>query len=579
MNTSMLFRKRSPLVEDGLPFITGNENHEFAAKRNPGEGTASAILIRALKTTVQGEVSAGGFQSGNSVATLSKSKSSGSSQGASFDLSSGDVYIPNGDADKVTYYFGLPFILQALMSGIDAIDFLMAYYDLLKQYQVHGFGEKIKPALLRAADELYYWVRYGNLEVDPENDRLTAVNIKNSLPASTSIKAFVDSNTVPVKALNELPTLKTLIEEATGELLEDFGASGSPVAAFAGVAPVSSTPGRAFIGPQYDVLQEAALAGETILLTGPTGSGKTLCVLDYVRNERSESLFVAMEGKEGMLDMDFLGAYLPQEDNTRKWVDGPLLYALRGGNLYGEVVLFVDEINRFQSEQQNIFISLLNRKPGSILRQMGIEDPSIDMDGLYYYVQVPMTSEHVYCPCSNLAIIAACNLGSGYTVHRFDHALRRRFETAIEFDYLPLAQEKEMIVRIGLNAKQAEVMAKLAVRTREMFANGELPGCINTAHLTNWAAKIRRHKIGNDLTTIMEQAKLVWADQVCGRDLTGKINKGAKRKRLRRSSLPPKRLKGTKSVTSSLQRNGRKPDRAICSTWPICSKMSVLSVV
>ena len=518
MNTSLLFRKRSPLTDDDLPFITGNETHgEIAVRNETGQASVSAIMVRALKCAASGDITNGGIESDKAIATLSHSKSTpGATPGAKFDLTTGTVFIPNGEAEKITYYFGLPFILEALTSNSASIDFLKAYYDLVRHVAAFGFSASVKPALMRAADELYFWVRYKDQPVDPANDRLQAMTIGNSNTDMEGIRRFVTKYPVPISALSNPEDLKDLIERVTGE----------PLVTPEDPLPVTSISGSLFVGPQMEMLMDAALAEETILLTGPTGSGKTLCVLEFLRLKHPEALFVSMEGKEGMLDVDFLGAYLPQEDNSRKWQDGPLLYAMRAANYIGGVVLFIDEMNRFQSEQQNIFIGLLNRKPGMILSQMGITE-SVRPDLDYYYVQVPMTSEHVFCPCSALTIIAACNLGAGYTVHRFDHALRRRFDTVIDFEYLPITEEKGMLVTLGLSAKQAEMMAKLAARTREMSSNGELPGCINTAQLLNWGKKIKRQSIGHDLDAIMTQAKLCWADQVCGRDLAGRVNKGA----------------------------------------------------
>jgi len=55
MNTILLFRKRSPLAEDGLPWLRGSEEHPWPARRNPsGKGVVSAILIRSLLTVLNG---------------------------------------------------------------------------------------------------------------------------------------------------------------------------------------------------------------------------------------------------------------------------------------------------------------------------------------------------------------------------------------------------------------------------------------------------------------------------------------------------------------------------------------------
>ena len=58
-----------------------------------------------------------------------------------------------------------------------------------------------------------------------------------------------------------------------------------------------------------------------------------------------------------------------------------------------------------------------------------------------------------------------------------------------------------------------------------------MPGCVDTASLLNWAKKCVRSCCRSfasiSLSSIMQPAKLTWADTVCGRDHTGRVNQGA----------------------------------------------------
>ena len=121
-----------------------------------------------------------------------------------------------------------------------------------------------------------------------------------------------------------------------------------------------------FVGPQGPLLVQAVLAGENCLLAGPTGTGKTF--LTEIVALQNEYELVVIKGMEGMLDLDIIGAILPQEDGTapggmlRKWVDGPLLRAMRAAQT-DPVILFVDEVNRIPREQINLFIGMMNPTP------------------------------------------------------------------------------------------------------------------------------------------------------------------------------------------------------------------------
>ena len=55
MDTVLLFRKRTPLTDDRLPWLRGSEEHPWAARRNTsGKGVVSAILVRALLSALEG---------------------------------------------------------------------------------------------------------------------------------------------------------------------------------------------------------------------------------------------------------------------------------------------------------------------------------------------------------------------------------------------------------------------------------------------------------------------------------------------------------------------------------------------
>ena len=57
MDTVLLFRKRTPLTDDRLPWLRGSEEHPWAARRNAsGKGVVSAILVRALLSALEGSV-------------------------------------------------------------------------------------------------------------------------------------------------------------------------------------------------------------------------------------------------------------------------------------------------------------------------------------------------------------------------------------------------------------------------------------------------------------------------------------------------------------------------------------------
>ena len=137
-----------------------------------------------------------------------------------------------------------------------------------------------------------------------------------------------------------------------------------------------------------------------------------------------------------------------------------------------------------------------------------------------------MTSETVCCPVQHLRIVAAGNFGRAYAIYDLDPALRRRFDTVLEFDYLEARQELALVQkRTRLNAKIANALVQVAQETRRLMGNGEMPGCVDTATLLNWAAKCARLNACS-VDNVMQVASLTWADTVCGRDHQGRVNSG-----------------------------------------------------
>ena len=507
MDTVLLFRKRTPLTGDGISWLRGSEDHPWAARRNTsGKGVVSAILVRALLSTLDGSVlEAHHSRSANHIRTVVRSQSRpGTAAECWLDWESNRCGVPHGEETKVTYHLGVLAIVQSLAGPGLAHDFLQAYAGLLGVFRQHGRSEEIKEPLCRAADELYYLLRYGQAPPEPSKSRLEALQIGPLRPMPDSAE-MVSLNVNPLTDLDALNTL--------------LGCDSAP----ADPAPSAEEPvvsGR-FVGWQAEALEEALDSGDNILLAGPTGSGKTFALHQVVQS--MDAFLVTIEGKEGLTDLDFIGAILPQEDGTRKWTDGPLLRAMRQARLE-PVLLFLDEVNRIPRVHLNILLGLMNPKSWQACRQMGLD---VQGEGPFYIVEAPMTSEIVTCPALQLRIVAAGNFGRGYQVYDLDPAVRRRFDTVIEFDYLEYQDELALVQRevTCLDARYLEALVKLAQETRRLMSNGEMPGCVDTASLLNWAKKCACNN-ANSLECIMQAAKLSWADLVCGRDHTGRVHQG-----------------------------------------------------
>ena len=403
-------------------------------------------------------------------------------------------------------------MVQALQNPVQAVDLLKSHLALLEKFQCVGKDEELLSDLVRTADELYYFLRFADAEPDDINDRLTKARVSTLDHRSRFLEAW---SLLDHASLSHPESLGRLLDKEAGLTVTE------PIFPSASPDQVEPEPFKGFVGPQAVALVEAVQAGENILLGGPTGSGKTFCFQQIAQGLCRP--VVTIEGKEGLLDLDFLGAILPKPDGSRGWVDGPLARALRLA-WEDSVLIFIDEINRIPQKQINLLLTVLNRKSGLFCRLLGIE---VDDNRDFYVLEIPMTSEILICPAVNLQFVIAGNFGRNYSVYALDPALRRRFETVIEFDYL-VAQEECVLVQEhypGLTVKVIEALVNVAQETRRMLANGELPGCVDTGSLLHWAAKCDRHG-ARSIAQVMQDARLTWADLVCGRDHIGRVNEG-----------------------------------------------------
>jgi MoxR-like ATPase len=426
----------------------------------------------------------------------------------------------HGSLDRATYYLGLLVLAEALAAPSAYGDLLDAYEELITATKGSTILEAHKDLLCRTADEVYYATRYQDLPVDAVHDRLTDLQVHDLAAFTASgvsggvtpyapqvfydaaqLRAHRSGTSVPVAtAAARLPKTRSRPAVRTAPSLNGLGR---------------------FVGRQAQLIYDGLRRGKTVLLAGPTGTGKTLAV-EEVAQQMPDARLVRVEGKEGLLDVDFLGNIVPREDQ-RVWQDGPLAEAIQSAQC-DPVLIFLDEITRFPREQINLLIGFLNRKSGDLCRQ---EDLNVDGDGPFYVARVPQDNSKVFaCPCEHLLIVAAANFGKDYAVYPLDPALRRRFTMVVEFDYPGKEAEIDLLARsTSLDRVFAEALVAVAIESRRVHENGDLPGQIDTASLIEWERKCVEFDARTALQ-VMDMAALTWANLVCGRTHDGRVNQG-----------------------------------------------------
>lgn len=534
-----LFRKKTP--HDFFPAVDAHTVPATLARRNThlGNGENSLLLIKALLAALCGKVSAI-YDLPNAVVIESLSPDRVTKGGKAAKTA---VALSKTNPLEVhslfgsTYHVGLAAIGEAIVCAGAATDFLDAWCDLVAyaSSQLAGLNHLtwsdlptlsdrgFNTALLRASDELYFWLRYTDA---PQAD------CQASGPRDRLESSVVQKQAPPFSTTGALDLADHLLDVAKlQKRIRDLSGQSQPQPVSIPAAPSVPNKFAGFYGPQVDRLVDALTRAIPALLYGPTGTGKSTCEMEAMQRLTtiaSDDLSVAHErvdGKEGLEDIDLIGAIIPQGEE-RIWVDGPLVRAFRRAETE-KVVLFVDEITTIPTAHVNILKGVLNPTPSSLLEIQGVVPQGHSPSHRFYYLEIPQTTEILTCPVENLAVVAACNLGSQYAVHPLDPALERRFPFHIEFGYLPVQDEADLIAaRTGIDPKLALACARVAAATRLKAETAEVADGLDPASLLVWAGEIGRARTSTQSAAhkvFLETARYTWLPRVVGRDHRGLV--------------------------------------------------------
>lgn len=200
--------------------------------------------------------------------------------------------------------------------------------------------------------------------------------------------------------------------------------------------------------------------GKNVLLTGPSGSGK------------SEICYIATKHLGIDLEMFNMGAM----SEPRLSLIGATHFDKEKGTWFKESrfvrsvqrhrgAVLLDEITRCVVSAYNILLPLMDRQGYLALDES--EDAGIVSKG------------------KRVAFLATANVGMEYTgTEAMDKALQDRFGTVIHMEFPPAASEVAVVVhRTRCNATVAKKLVDIAVKQRELWLSGEFQTAISTRML------------------------------------------------------------------------------------------------
>lgn len=232
-----------------------------------------------------------------------------------------------------------------------------------------------------------------------------------------------------------------------------------------------------------------------VLLKGPTGCGKTRFV-EYMAYQLSRPLTVVKGGDdsarangspiplvtiachEDLTASDLVGRYL-LEDETTKWIDGPLTRAVKVG-----AICYLDEVVEARKDTTVLVHPLTDHR-----RVLPIEKRG------------QLVEAH-----DGFLLVISYNPGYQSALKDLKHSTRQRF-IAIEFGYPPRELEKAIIQHeSGVDKETAEQLAKLGEKVRNLKEHGLQEGA--STRLLIYAGSLMREGIP---TRQACEAAVVWA--------------------------------------------------------------------
>ncbi len=242
--------------------------------------------------------------------------------------------------------------------------------------------------------------------------------------------------------------------------------------------------------------------GFSVLLYGPTGSGKTFSIviehLQSLKNEGRIDQIVMIPCSDGMEDYDLLSKPIPigpQEkmrmmmnlsreysdvplsviaqtlgDWTR--VEGPLKRVFRLAHEGERIAVVFDELNRASRAARNLILKAI--------------DPVLEHYELHDFI----TGDVISVPLDRIQFCATSNIGASYSqTHDLDESLLDRFQSIVFVDY-NTELEREIFKKQGLPPGIAQSIMNVAATLREAYKQGHLSAPLSTRHIKNWGQSI-----------------------------------------------------------------------------------------
>lgn len=383
----------------------------------------------------------------------------------------------------------------------------------------------------------------GHKLLDPTWIEMTAA-LATPLPVPHPVSAAPSSKPSGTSGMPISPTSTSFPPPATTPATPTRPLGGSPAPSpsptASHITPTTSRSSSDLYGPYLDMVRMALAQGGSLLLVGPTGTGKSSLLLDAATSLGwGVELIVCHEGKRIHVLQGGHTRDVEKGDGDWHFAAGPITRLARRIEAGERVMLILDELARAHKEVFAYVMDLLNTYSS---REVQAMIPKHEGDGMklelpadfgkdervrYHILSVDVLQKRFVVGASHLLIAATANQGEGYGGNDFaDPAFCRRWT-----HWLHLAGYDDTIIRqiladkCGLLTTSPLFDAILQV-SKEVHSYHEredtlkmllaLPLLINWAKQTIWYynAPSSNHR-GNLKKAFETAARSAWLVRVC----------------------------------------------------------------
>lgn len=238
---------------------------------------------------------------------------------------------------------------------------------------------------------------------------------------------------------------------------------------------------------------------KNILLTGPTGTGKTKLVSVLAKSLNKKLYYFDMST---MVDpiVGLIGSHRIIKDEETGASVSSFDFARFAKAIQEDCIILLDELSRAAPYANNILL------------------PVLDERRTLYTDMASSTDARTIQVNEDCLFIATANIGAEYVgTNTLDRAIDDRFTTRIELKYMSVDEETELLQARypTVKPKDIRVITEVAGRTRLAYSNGEIQTCISP-RFTDEATALVDH--GFTTLEAMELTFLTLFDEGTGDD-------------------------------------------------------------